>query len=55
VYPASHQDEPRIDAIDGAKGVRRSFLTPRTSIYTLSFEENASPFCTPARSFCTAW
>jgi len=23
------QDEPRIDAIDGAKGVRRSFLTRR--------------------------
>ena len=49
-YPAPHQDEPRIDAIDGAKGVRWSFLTPRSSTYTLSFEGNASPFCVVARS-----
>jgi hypothetical protein len=51
-YPAPHQNEPRIDAIDGAKGVSRSILTPRTSTFTLSFEENARPFCTLARSFC---
>ena len=50
-FPAPHQDEPRIDAIDGAKGCRRSFSTPRSSTYTLSFEGNASPFCTLARLF----
>jgi hypothetical protein len=50
-FPAPHQDEPRIDAIDGAKGCRRSFSTPRSSTFTLSFEGNASPFCTLARLF----
>src|SRR5271166_1374069 len=49
-YPAPHQDEPRVDAIDGAKGARGSFLTPRTSTYTLSFEGNASLFCSLTRS-----
>jgi hypothetical protein len=47
----------RIDGTDGSmrstgrKGVRASFLTPRTSTYTLSFEGNASPFCALAAHF----
>src|SRR5208337_2421565 len=43
-YPAPHQDEPRIDAIDGAKGCPAVILDLPTSTYTLSFGGNASLF-----------